>query len=196
MPGEVEVLILFTFEVVKFSPIHIWKPFHTFHSKVKAFPSEPSPYLLQAVTKNKYTIQFLWMACISRFATPISTSETELALGTIRVNDINRITASEIKLMRATAGYTRWDHKRNEDVLRELQLESVVHFINNYQLNWKNHVHRTQKPCFITAHLGRDPWVVQRRDGLKMWHWDRNGPLGLILEWKKMMMPNYNIGRC
>ena len=40
-----------------------------------------------------------------------------------------------------TAGYTRWGHKRNEDVLRELQLESVIHFINNYQLNWQNHVH-------------------------------------------------------
>ena len=38
--------------------------------------------------KNKYTIQFLWMACISRFAVAISSSETELALGTIRVNII------------------------------------------------------------------------------------------------------------
>ena len=36
--------------------------------------------------KNKYTIQFLWLACISRFATAISSSETELVLGTIRVN--------------------------------------------------------------------------------------------------------------
>ena len=36
--------------------------------------------------KNKYTIQFLWMACISRFAAAISSGETELALGTIRVN--------------------------------------------------------------------------------------------------------------
>ena len=36
--------------------------------------------------KNKYTMQFLWMACISRFATAILSSETELALCTIRVN--------------------------------------------------------------------------------------------------------------
>ena len=35
--------------------------------------------------KNKYTIQFLWMACIRRFATAILSGETELALGTIRV---------------------------------------------------------------------------------------------------------------
>ena len=36
--------------------------------------------------KYKYTIQFLWMACISRFAMAILSGETELALGTIRVN--------------------------------------------------------------------------------------------------------------
>ena len=35
--------------------------------------------------KNKYTIQFLWMARLSRFATAILSGETELALGTIRV---------------------------------------------------------------------------------------------------------------
>ena len=48
----------------------------------------------------------------------------------MRINDINRITASEMKFMRATAGYTRWDNRRIEDILRELQLDSVVHFIN------------------------------------------------------------------
>ena len=38
-----------------------------------------------STTKNKYTIQFLWVACVSRFATAILRGETELALGTIRV---------------------------------------------------------------------------------------------------------------
>ena len=38
---------------------------------------------------NKYTIQFLWMACISRFAKAILSEDTELALGTIRVNKEN-----------------------------------------------------------------------------------------------------------
>ena len=42
--------------------------------------------------KNKYTIQFLWMACISRFATAILSCETELALGTIRVKNIETLT--------------------------------------------------------------------------------------------------------
>ena len=35
--------------------------------------------------KTKYTIKFLWMACISWFAAAISSGETALALGTIRV---------------------------------------------------------------------------------------------------------------
>ena len=38
--------ILFIFEVVKLSPIHIWKPLHAFHSRVKALTFEPLPYLL------------------------------------------------------------------------------------------------------------------------------------------------------
>ena len=36
--------------------------------------------------KNKYTIEVLKLACMSRFAAAISSSKTELALGTIRVN--------------------------------------------------------------------------------------------------------------
>ena len=36
--------------------------------------------------KNKYTIQLLWMVCISWFAAAIWSGETELALGTIRLS--------------------------------------------------------------------------------------------------------------
>ena len=32
-------------------PIHIWKPLHTFHSKVKAFPSEPLPIYYRLLQK-------------------------------------------------------------------------------------------------------------------------------------------------
>ena len=45
------LFILFIFEVEKLSTIHIGKPLHTFHNKIKAFTSEPLPYLLQTVTK-------------------------------------------------------------------------------------------------------------------------------------------------
>ena len=41
--------------------------------------------------KNKYIIQFLKLVCMSRFSTAISSSKTELALGTIRVNTVSRL---------------------------------------------------------------------------------------------------------
>ena len=44
-----------------------------------------STSLFTGCYKTKYTIQFLWMAYISRFATAILSGETELALGTISV---------------------------------------------------------------------------------------------------------------
>ena len=53
------ILILFIFEVLKLSPIHIWKTLHIFHSKVKAFTTEPLPYLLQAVTKISTLYNFM-----------------------------------------------------------------------------------------------------------------------------------------
>ena len=51
LPGEIDYSFYLFLEVVKLSSIHIRKPLHTFHSKGKAFTSEPRPYLLQAVSK-------------------------------------------------------------------------------------------------------------------------------------------------
>jgi len=35
----------------------------------------------------------------------------------IRKQDINRITDCGMKSMQRTVGYSKWDHKRNEDIL-------------------------------------------------------------------------------
>ncbi|KAJ4452290.1 hypothetical protein ANN_03810 [Periplaneta americana] len=43
------------------------------------------------------------------------------------------------------AGYTKWDHKRNEDVMEELQLEPVINHVKNYRNNWINHLHRMHR---------------------------------------------------
>jgi hypothetical protein len=43
--------------------------------------------------------------------------------------------------MRRTAGHTRWDHKRNEDILTELQI-SQISLIYQYRKNWNEHVDR------------------------------------------------------
>ena len=106
-------LILFIFEVVKLSPIHIWKPLHTFHSKVKAFPSEPLSLSTTGCYKNKYTIQFLWMACISRFVTAILSAETELALGTIRVKHVVEIWIYSLYIQNTL----RLVHLQSEDIV-------------------------------------------------------------------------------
>ncbi|KAJ4438742.1 hypothetical protein ANN_14693 [Periplaneta americana] len=42
-------------------------------------------------------------------------------------------------------GYTKWDHKCNEDVMEELQLESVINHVKHYQNNWINHLHRMRR---------------------------------------------------
>ncbi|KAJ4444085.1 hypothetical protein ANN_05874 [Periplaneta americana] len=44
-----------------------------------------------------------------------------------------------------SAGYTKWDHKRNEDVMEELQLEPVINHVKHYQNNRINHLHRMHR---------------------------------------------------
>ena len=47
-----------------------------------------------------------------------------------------------MKFMRRTAGYTKWDHQRNEDILQELGLELIFQYVHHYQDNWLEHVKR------------------------------------------------------
>jgi hypothetical protein len=54
-----------------------------------------------------------------------------------------RLQAVEMKFMRKTSGLTLWDHKRNEEILKNLKVEPVSKFIQNYRANWKNHIERT-----------------------------------------------------
>jgi hypothetical protein len=46
-----------------------------------------------------------------------------------------------MRFLRRIAGYTRWDHKRN-DILTELQMSQITEFIYQYRKNWKEHVDR------------------------------------------------------
>ena len=45
---------------------------------------------------------------------------------TMHNRDKSRITVSEMRFMHHTAGYTKWDHTRNEDILHELHIEPVL----------------------------------------------------------------------
>ena len=72
------LLILFIFEVVKLSPRHIWKPLQYIAQQGQSLHIWTISLSTTGCYKNKYTIQFFWVACISRFATAILSGETDL----------------------------------------------------------------------------------------------------------------------
>jgi hypothetical protein len=61
---------------------------------------------------------------------------------TVRRTDERRLISAEMRFLRRTAGYTRWGHKRNEDILTELQMSQITEFIYQYRKNCKEHVDR------------------------------------------------------
>jgi hypothetical protein len=48
---------------------------------------------------------------------------------TIRTDE-RRLISADMRFLR-TAGYTGWDHKRNEDILTELQISQITNKIIN-----------------------------------------------------------------
>jgi hypothetical protein len=92
---------------------------------------------------------------------------------TIRKGDSNRLTACEMKFMRRTAGYTKWDHKRNEDILTELKIEPMIHYIKHYQESWRSHVNRMNAGRFPKAILRYRP-KGKRSIGRQMKRWREN----------------------
>jgi hypothetical protein len=73
-------------------------------------------------------------------ARPVLSYESEA--WTIRRIDERGLISAEMRFLRRTAGYTRWDHKRNEDILTELQMSQITEFIYQYRNNWKERVDR------------------------------------------------------
>jgi hypothetical protein len=57
-------------------------------------------------------------------------------------SDERRLISAEMCFLRTTAGYTGWDHKRNEDILTELQISQITEFIYQYRKHWKEYVDR------------------------------------------------------
>ncbi|KAJ4431135.1 hypothetical protein ANN_19730 [Periplaneta americana] len=76
---------------------------------------------------------------------------------TIRTKDESRLTACEMRFMRRTAGYTKWDRKKNEDILQELNVSSILDYISRYQLNWKEHVSRMEGYDIANGRLPEPP---------------------------------------
>ncbi|KAJ4429268.1 hypothetical protein ANN_26271 [Periplaneta americana] len=52
--------------------------------------------------------------------------------------DISRLRAAEMKYLRRTAGYTLLDHKRNEDILQELNMQPLEEKLQNIEIDGLN----------------------------------------------------------
>jgi hypothetical protein len=50
--------------------------------------------------------------------------------------DISRVAARETAFIRAVAGYTCWHHKRNDEIMKELKMQTIIRFIDKYSTNF------------------------------------------------------------
>jgi len=64
---------------------------------------------------------------------------------TIKARDPRRITATEIKYMRRTAGYTWTDCKTNTQTAKELKITQILDKLLEYKRNWIQHVNRMSR---------------------------------------------------
>jgi hypothetical protein len=73
---------------------------------------------------------------------------------------------SEMKFMRKTSGLTLCDHKRNE-ILKNLKVEPISKFIQNYRTNWKEHIERTDSSRIPNNLLNYRPLGNKSRKAVK-----------------------------
>jgi O-glycosyl hydrolase len=76
------------------------------------------------------------------------------------------------------AGYTKWDLKRNEEVLKELKVEPILDYVCRFQNDWREHVNRisrTRIPKAIMYYQTRG----KRSLGCPMKRWHENSLLRL-----------------
>jgi hypothetical protein len=88
---------------------------------------------------------------------------------TLKEQNKSRITAVEITFLRKTIKYTLPDHKRNQDIMKELKTQPVLEKINDYKHKWMQHVRRMGRswlPYAITKYQQNTKWL----------NWDHNGP--------------------
>jgi hypothetical protein len=61
---------------------------------------------------------------------------------TVKAKDDKRVTATEMKYMRRTAGYTWTDYKTNKQIAKELKITQILVKLLEYKINWIQHVNR------------------------------------------------------
>ncbi|PSN42255.1 hypothetical protein C0J52_20422 [Blattella germanica] len=61
---------------------------------------------------------------------------------TLTSNQLRRIEAAEMKLLRPLAGYTLYAHKRKADIRTKLNMTPILDTIKKYRNNWHGRVLR------------------------------------------------------
>jgi len=61
---------------------------------------------------------------------------------TITASQRRRIEAAEMKSLRPLAGYTLYDNKTNDYILREVRITGILDKIDEYRRNWLSHLQR------------------------------------------------------
>ncbi|KAJ4432990.1 hypothetical protein ANN_15247 [Periplaneta americana] len=89
---------------------------------------------------------------------------------TIRNIDSQRLTAAEMRFVRRTAGYTRLDHIRNFDIMKELQIEPITEYLKKYRQSWRSHIIRMPRSRIPRQILNYHP-VGKRSLGTPFKRW-------------------------
>lgn len=75
-----------------------------------------------------------------------------------KTRDSSRITAAQMKFVRRSAGVTKWNLKRKDDILKELTTKPILQVVNNQRKNLENHVRRMDRTCIPKQILQYAPY--------------------------------------
>ena len=98
---------------------------------------------------------------------------------TLTADQLRQIESSEMRFLRFVAGCTLLDHRRSEDIRRELNVKPITSVIEEYRVNWRDHVQRMPPTRVAKAVLNYNP-TGKRNIGrpMKRWRdqfWDGTG---------------------
>jgi len=96
--------------------------------------------ILNNIFRPQKTLKKTRINLDNRLALPVLLYGSET--WTIKGRDARRITASEMKYMRRTAGYSWIYYKTNAQIAKELQITQILDKLLEYKRSWIQHIHR------------------------------------------------------
>lgn len=133
--------------------------------------------VINTVFKTSHVQKHTRLKVYKTLARPVLTYGSEA--WTIRKADEQRLTTAEMRFMRRTAGCSLLEHRKNVDILQELKMDPIVNFVQQYRLQWKQHVERmdrTRWPKQILTYVPRGKRKLGRPR--KRWHETVTDPVG------------------